>query len=195
MTKRADHGTIKVSDAAGRVVAAGKFSTDGPHEFRAALKSAGVYKVVVRDDQRGVWSLSGDKLQIVVQTVKSFRIGGVGRARLHFFVPRGTSEFRVKLLGVHRGPYGAAVLGPDGKIVAMHESENMGLTYIKGAPQVPGAEKRKASATGVVTVKPAPAATGKTWAMVLWAHMDIGVELDGVPAYLALSEQAWFLPE
>ncbi len=195
MTKRAAFGTIQVSDAAGRVVAEGKFSTDGPHEFRATLKRRGVYKVLVRDDQRGVWSLSGKGLQIVAQTVKGFRIGGVGRARFHFFVPKGTAEFRIKLLGVHRGPYGAAVIAPGGKIVAMHESENIGLTYIKGAPQMPGAEKRKMSATGVIAVKPEPDQTGQMWSLALWAHMDIGVELEGVPPYLALSRGAWFQPK
>ena len=176
----------------------GKFSTDGPHEFRARLEAGrpgAVYRVVVKDDQRGVWSLSGQGLQIVMQTVPSFRIGGVGRGRYHFFVPEGTKQFRIKLLGVHRGGYGAAVVDPEGKIAALHQSSNVGLTHIKGAPQVPGAQAARRSADGLVKMEPDARDTGKMWSLVLWAAIDIGCELQGVPPYLALTQQAWFLPK
>ena len=198
MNKDWEHGSIEVRDAAGGLVKQGKFSTDGPHQFRARLaagRPGAVYRVVVKDDQRGVWSLSGQDLQIVMQTVRSFRIGGVGRSRFHFFVPEGAKRFSVKLLGVHRGGYGAAVVNPAGRLIALHQSTNMGLTHIKGAPQAPGAEAARQSADGLLKVNPDAKDTGKMWSLVLWAAIDIGCELQGVPPYLALTREAWFLPK
>ena len=198
MRKDWELGTIQVTSLDGEVVKEGKFSTDGEHEFRAALKASkpgAVYKVLVKDDQRGVWGLSGDNLQIVMQTVPGFRIGGVGRARFHFFVPANTTDFSIKLLGVHRGPYGGAVVSPTGKLIALHQAINSGLTHIKGAPQLPGADAIRHSADGLIKVKPDAADTGKVWSLVLWAHMDIGCELQGVPPFLALGRDAWFRPQ
>ena len=189
MNKRAKFGTIEVRDAAGRAVKKGKFSTDGKHEFRAPLRAeapGAVFKIVVKDDQRGVWSLAGENLQIVMQTVPGFRIGGVGRGRYYFFVPKGTKQFRVKLLGVHRGVYGGAAVTPDGKLAAYHESANVGRTHVKGAPKIPGLTGTTQSERGVLEVKPVPEDTGKVWSLVLWAHMDIGCELDGAPPFLAI---------
>jgi len=198
MRKNWEFGTIEVRDAKRQIVKQGEFSTDGKHEFRASLKAeapGAVYRVVVKDDQRGVWSLSGTGLHAVMQTMPGFRIGGVGRARFHFFVPRGTGEFSVKLLGVHRGPYGAAAITPDGKIAAVRQATNVGLTHIKGAPQPAGADAARHSATGLLKVTPDAKDTDRRWSLVLWAHMDIGCELQGVPPYLALKRDEWFRPE
>ena len=57
--------------------------------------------------QFGTAVLECPDAQIVVQTGPAFRIGGVGRSRFYFMVPQGTEEFRLNLVGVHTGPYGA----------------------------------------------------------------------------------------
>jgi len=196
MPKRAEFGTIQVLDGKAATVAEGKFSTDGKHEFRCPLKAApgAVFKVVIRDDQRGVWSLSGEKLGIVMQTVSEFRIGAVGRARFHFFVPRGTPEFRVKLLGVHPGQYGGAALSPDNKVIGYHQAANQGQALILGAAQVKVPKPDEHPERGILTVKPAAQDTGKLWSLALWAATDIGCELDGVPPFLSLTADAWFDP-
>ena len=194
MPKRAEFCTIKVLDAAGAVVKAGKFSTDGPSEFRCPLQGAAgaQFKVVVNDDQRGVWSLSGDNLATVMQTGPEFRIGGVGRGRYHFFVPVGTQEFRVRLLGAHTGTYGGAVLTPANQPAGIHQDANIGPALIPGA-NVPATQAHPEQ--GEIVVRPAAADTGKVWSLVLWAAGDIGCELVGVPPYLSLTEAAWFAPK
>ena len=195
MHKRSEFGTIAVHDAAGKVVQKGKYSTDLKYAFRATLKSArrgGVYKVIVTDDQRAIWALSGESMKIVMQTVKGFRIGGVGRHKYCFLVPRGTREFSVSLLGVHSGSYGGAVLSPANKMVAHHQGANTGRALIKGVarPGEPVASKR-----GLLKVKPPLGDTGKVWSLALWAAGDIGCELTGVPPYLGLKEKDVFVPE
>ena len=197
MVKRADTGTITVTDAAGSVLKEGSFSTDTGHEFRCPLAGevGAQFKVVINDDQRGVWTVRGNDLGIVVQTVPDFTIGGVGRSKLHFFVPAGTKEFKLKLLGVHSGAYGAVVLSPAGKPAASHQDVNQGGAVLSRGtvPDTDPAPERHPE-RGEAVVKPAPADTGKMWSVVLWAAIDIGIELEGVPPFLALTEKAWFEP-
>ena len=197
MQKDWERGSITVHDSAGAVVKQGTFSTDGAHEFRAQLESVrpgAEYKVVVRDDQRGVWNLSGEGLQIVMEALPGFRIGGVGRCKFYFHVPPGVQEFRVKLLGVHQGEYGGAVLTPDGKIAKEHQGVNITRTYVKGAPGPKGVVPDGNPERGEMCVRPAATDTGKVWSLVLWAAGDIGCELEGVPAYLAVNRESLFVP-
>ncbi len=194
MTKRAEFAVFQVRDAQGRVVAEDKCSTDDKHTFTVPLsgQKQDVFKVIIMDDQRGVWTLSGDKLQIVVETVPGFRIGGVGRSRFYFLVPRGTREFSLKLLGVHTGAYGAVVLDPDEKIAALFQGHNPGAALIPGAPPAAGGPPPGNPERGELIVRPQPEQTGKIWSVLLTAAMDIGVELVNVPPYLALSPQDYF---
>ncbi|MDH7570394.1 MAG: glycoside hydrolase family 127 protein, partial [Armatimonadota bacterium] len=197
MTKRAEYGTARVLDADGRVVQNTRFSTDEAYEWRVALPGAvgTEYRVEVEDDQRGVWSLSGEGLGIVAQTVPGFRIGGVGRVRYHLFVPAGTRRFQVRLLGVHEGVYGAALFTPAGRCAGYYQGANEGPALVPGAPGVSASGSKVGSEQGTLAVVPAPEDTGKVWGLVLWAAGDIGVELEGVPPYLSCEPDAWFHPK
>jgi len=196
MTKRSPTGTLRVHNARGETVGEDTFSTDEAHEFRCELRGgAGErFRVVVNDDQRGVWTLRGTGLGIVAQTGPEFRIGGVGKGRFRFFVPAGVERFSVRLLGVHTGAYGAVVLTPTRAVAGQHQGANPGSALIAGAPQdkpqPPDHPER-----GEIEVRPRAEDTGRLWSLVLWAAGDIGVDLAGVPPYLALSEEAWFGPE
>lgn len=197
MPKRAEFATFRVLSAGGQVVAADKCSTDAKQDFTVPLVGKGPeqFKVVIEDDQRGVWSLYSDDMQIVAQTTPEFRIGGVGRTRLYFMVPAGTKEFSLNLVGVHTGAYGAVVLDPEGKICGVFQGSNPGAALIAGAAPTPGGPPPGHPELGTLTVKPTAAQTGKVWSVILSAAGDIGVELVGVPPYLALSEAAWFAPQ
>jgi len=197
MTKRAEFATFQVLADDGQVVAQDKCSTDDKHEFKVMLvgKGAVQFKVVIDDDQRGVWSLSGEKLRIVMQTSADFRIGGVGRSRFYFMVPPGTASFSLKLVGVHTGPYGAVVLDPAAKVAGTFQGANPGSALILGAAPAPGAPPPGHPELGTLTVKPQAAQTGKLWSVILTAAGDIGVSLEGVPPYLALSPEDWFAPQ
>ena len=151
-------------------------------------------RVVINDDQRGVWTLKGDDVKVVMQTVPGFRIGGVGKGKYHFLVPAGTTEFRVKLLGVHTGAYGAVVLTPGGQVAGQHQDVNPGAALILGAPQgdpLPPSHPER----GEMVIKPAAGDTGRLWSVVLWAVGDIGVELVGIPPHLSLVQEDWFEPK
>ncbi len=197
MNKRAEFATYRVLSGDGKVVAQDRCSTDDKHEFRAPLVGKGpvVFKVVIDDDQRGVWTLSGDKLQIVTQTSADFRIGGVGRSRFYFMVPAGTQQFSLKLVGVHTGPYGAVVLDPAAQVAGTFQGNNPGAALIPGAPPAPGGAVPGHPELGTLTVTPPAAHTGKIWSVILTAASDIGIELVGVPPYLALSPEDWFAPQ
>jgi hypothetical protein len=189
-------GTIRVLDATGAEVKSAEYSTDDTHEFRLPIRAAAgaVYKVVVKDDQRAVWNVSGENVAVVAQTAEGFSLGGIGRGRFWFFVPQGTNEFRVKLLGVHPGVYGVAAIAPGGKLVAYHQGVNPGGT------QLPWAADKAQTADahperGELVVKPSPDDTGKVWSLVLWAATDLACELKGVPPYLAARAEDWFQPQ
>jgi len=186
-------GTVTVLNGAGARVAEDTFSTDEAHETRCGLQGqpGEQFKVIVNDDQRGVFTLQGGDLKIVMQTGPEFHIGGVGKGRYWFFVPEGTTEFRIRLLGVHTGGYGAVVLTPSRQIAGQHQDANPGSALIPGAPQTtpqPPTHPER----GEIVIKPAAGDTGKLWSVVLWAAGDLGVELVGVPPYLSLTEDGWF---
>ena len=180
----------------GQTVAEGKCSTDDKHDFAFPLvgKGAQQFNVVIEDDQRGVWDLSGEKLQIVTKTSPDFRIGGVGRSRFYFMVPPDTAALTLKLVGVHTGPYGAVVLGPDDKIAGTFQGSNPGAALIAGS-QGADAPRPNHPELGELTVKPTAATTGKLWSVILSAGGDIGVELVGVPPFLSLTPEGWFRPQ
>ncbi|MGQ9732531.1 MAG: exo-rhamnogalacturonan lyase family protein [Candidatus Zipacnadales bacterium] len=187
--KVAPTGTLRVLAADGTVVGEDTFSTDSSHEYRLRLPGppGATFKVAINDDQRGVWTLRGDHLQIVMQTIPGFSIGGIGKSKYHFFVPAGTERFRMRLFGVHTGPYGAVVLTPEGHIAGQHQATNPGTSSDK--PSLSDHPER-----GEIVVEPAAADTNKLWSVVLWAAGDLGVELVGIPPYLSLTAQAWFDP-
>lgn len=195
MTKRAEFGTLRVYDAEGDVVARDEFSTDDPHEFTTALPGdAGAqYRVVIDDDQRGVWTLDGDAVDVVMHIVPNFRIGGVGRSLFSFHVPAGTTQFTIRLLGVHTGPYEAVVLGPDDEPVEHFRNHNPGGALIAGAP--PGPQVRGHPERGEVTVQVAPEQAGRMWSVILAAAIDIGVQLEGVPPFMSRTPDEWFHPQ
>lgn len=195
MNKRAESGTLRVYDAGGEVVVEDEFSTDGPHEFTASLPGAAgaQYRVVIDDDQRGVWTLEGEQVDVVMHLVPNFRIGGVGRSLFSFHVPEGTTQLTLRLLGVHTGPYEAVLIAPDGKPAGHCRGHNPGGALIAGAapgPVVQGNPER-----GEVTIPVAPEQAGKMWGVILAAAMDIGVQLEGVPPFMSRTPEEWFLPE
>ncbi|NSW57599.1 MAG: hypothetical protein HPY44_16435 [Armatimonadetes bacterium] len=196
MNRRAEFATVRVLDASGNTVHEGRCSTDDKYQVTWALpgQPGDEYAVLVDDDQRGVWSLRGDSLDIVMRTSPDFRIGGVGRSRYYFMVPESTPEFGINLVGVHVGPYAALVLDPDGKAAGSYQGANPGAALIPGAPPASGPVPPGNPERATITVKPAPEQTGKLWSVILSAAGDIGVHLTGVPGWLALSERDWFQP-
>jgi hypothetical protein len=118
----------------------------------------------------------------------------VGRSRFYFRVPEGVAEFRFNLVGVHTGPYGAVVLAPSGRLAGQFQGSNSGAALVAGAPKADAPAPAGHPERGDVVVVPQPGETGNVWSVVLAAAMDIGVEMVGVPPYLALSATDWFEP-
>lgn len=197
MNKRSETCTFQVLSEGGKVVAQDGCSTDVGQEFTVPLvgKGAALFKVVIDDDQRGVWTLKCPDAQIVIETGPAFRIGGVGRSRFYFMVPQGTEEFSLNLVGVHTGPYGAVALDPEGNVAGTFQGNNPGAALIPGAAPAAGGPAPGHPEQGTLTVKPQPAQTGEVWSVILTAAGDIGIDLVGVPGYLALSPEDWFAPE
>ena len=140
-----------------------------------------LFRVVIQDDQRSVWDLSGDRLGIVTQTVPGFRLGG-GPCALSLLVPAGTKEFRIRLLGVHPAPMAARR--------SLRTARSRRSTRMPTPARRSSRARRRerwipAARTRHARHQPAPADTGKVWSLVLWAAMDLGCELEGVPPYLA----------
>jgi hypothetical protein len=197
--RHAEFGTLQVLDAAGAVVRQTRFDTDDPYRLECPLagRPGDVFKVVITDDLRSVWSLfdaaavgqpSDGALSIVVATGPGFAIGGVGRSRYHFLVPEGTRQFCVKIRAGHNGPYAGVVIAPSGQIAGFHQGVNFG----SAAAAKPKTAADPHPERGVICVKPDARETGQVWSLVLTAVGDIYCELQGVPPYLSLTADAWF---
>lgn len=190
MPPRDQFGTIRVLDSSGAVVKEGRFSTDDSHQFECPLQGppGTVFKVVIHDDLRSVWSLKGERLGVAAHVGSGFSLGGINRARFYFFVPKGTSEFSVKLHGAHPGMYAGVVLSPSKQVMGFHQ----GLTPGHGAATPKGNDHPE---RGTIRVRPAQADTGKVWSIALMAAGDLGCELEGVPPYLALHDDVEMWPD
>ncbi|MBT3381061.1 MAG: hypothetical protein HN742_21815 [Lentisphaerae bacterium] len=190
-------GALTVTDASGRIVASDEYSTDGKHAFECELRApapGAVFAVRIKDDLRSVWGVSGEGLAVLADVNNGFSIGGVGRSRFSFRVPDGTRAFRIKLVGVHNGHYGAVVVTPDGKIARHHEGTNPGRAQLSWAPKDEGKALPSRPERAELDVAVDPSQAGKTWGLVLWAAGDISVQLEGVPPYLARTPGEWFEP-
>jgi hypothetical protein len=87
------------------------------------------------------------------------------------------------------------VFAPTGKIAANFQGSNPGAALIPGAAGADAPRPVGNPELGEVTVKPAAADTGKLWSVILNAAGDIGIELVGIPPYLSLTPEGWFLPK
>jgi len=188
--RRAPTASVKVFDSKGGLLLDKTCSTDLAAEFNVKLqgKAGDVYRVEINDDQRGAWNATGDGLQSIMLTRKGFGISSVAHARYSFFVPAGTEHFQIRLTGLHYGPFGAIVYDPEGRFVGMKMGTNtagllVGNTAIKNKPEE------------IIQVQPKAGMTGKGWSMMLWAGGDEGIELQGIPPYLATSAKELFNPE
>ncbi|MEN6403559.1 MAG: hypothetical protein ABFD94_16580, partial [Armatimonadia bacterium] len=80
-------------------------------------------------------------------------------------------------------------------LVDTFQGNNPGSALIPGAAQTGAPAPTGHPEQGLLTIKPDAAQAGKVWSVILTAAGDIGVELVGVPPYLALSANDWFAGE
>ena len=173
------NGSVTIVGPAGEV-AKETFDTDTfPYEARAKLPAnapAGDYRVIIHDDMRGRWDVTGPG-QRVIDLDPPIQFGGPGQVRWWFFVPADNHDFELRIHAVHDGAFGLAVFAPDGKIAAQADG--------------PQPEHGKDIA---LTVPVEPGQGGKMWSLVAYAGMDLELQMKGVPAYLATSPEDWFEP-
>ena len=195
-------GTLELRDTAGAVLKTETFDTDAKCEIAIPLPDAQpgtVLNVLVRDDQRSVWGVAGDNVDVVVEVGPDFSIGGAGKARYAFFVPDTATTFKISVTGLHKGAYGAAVIAPDNQRVAMERGVHDGEAQLAWAGAGAGAAAPTAppvlSGRRTIEVTPMPGQKGKVWGLVLWAAGDLALTLEGVPPYLARTQESCFSPQ
>jgi hypothetical protein len=188
MPKRAEFATLRISDAKGQTVASERCSTDDEKTFNFVLagKAGDVFWLDIDDDQRAVWDLRGEGLDVVGKLVSGSSIGGVRNARYFFLPPAGTRSFRIKLTGIHRGAYGCAVMDSSGKKRAQFAGDYSGDAQIITLGGVHNSKE--------LTIKVEDARCGVPWSLLLMASGDIGIELMDVPPYLATRPEQLFVP-
>ncbi len=174
-------GWVRLVGPDGAVVKEQRFSTDTfPVTFEASLPATaprGDWRLVVHDDLRGRWDVTGPTRRVVA-VGDGVQFGGLGEARWSFQVPRGTRTFKVGLTAHHAGAFGCWVLDPNGRPLVTAEGR-------QGAPGADRLEREVAVPAG---------ADGQPWSLVVFAGMDLSIRLEGVPGYLATSPEAWFEP-
>ncbi|MDP6506868.1 MAG: hypothetical protein QF886_24800, partial [Planctomycetota bacterium] len=138
--KGMERGFIQIQRASGEEVLKKDYSTDDPWELKTGLTGkadAGeIFKVTIRDDQRAHWSLFSDKADILAQAVPSTSMARIGQGRFYFSVPEGVEKFRIRLIGVHSGTYGGAVLNAANRLIAYHQGVNPGQVQLTWAPRL-----------------------------------------------------------
>lgn len=180
MNKRAEFGMARLVDSAGKVIHEEKFSTDGAHRFTQHIAGApgATFELQVDDDLRGVWSVDAPQCQVLMRVVPGFTMGGFVRGKYHFFVPAGTTEFRIEVQAGHNGPYHAVAIAPDG-----------GIAGIFSGQCDPAA--KPSGASGSLTVRPKATDCNRPWSLVLTATGDLSLQLHGLPALLSLTANDW----
>lgn len=186
--KRSLLATITVTNQAGTVVATETCSTDKPFTYTTKLtgKPGDEFSIVVDDDRRAHWSAAGLGLKVVGKLVPESSMAQIRTARYYFLVPAGTKSFRMKITGVHSGPYGCTIQAPDGSTVAEMSGRHFGeaqLPHLKGVTN-----------SQWLDVSVGKARTGEPWTAIFSATGDFGIEFDGIPPYLAISKDQLFLP-
>jgi len=141
---------------------------------------------VIDDAQRGVWSVAGAGLQILMQATPGLTIGGVGRGSYQVFIPAGTQEFSLQLRPGHAGQVAGVVITPAGQIAGTFQA-----TFRPGAQETTTAGGDTLASRGEITVRPSAADTGKIWRVVLEAPGDLEVTLKGLPGVMTLNVSAW----
>lgn len=177
-----EFGTVQLLAPDGEVVAAEQFDTDSPFEFTAELPAdapRGVYTVRISDDMRSVWDANSSEGRRVVRLVDGVMLGGIGTSRWALYVPPGVTRGTLGLNAWHRGRWGGMILGPDGEALASEFLTNAG----EGAQSVNLQFDLGQNPDGTMLD------------VVLQARLDLGMQVEGIPPYLAPSPEEWFNPE
>ncbi len=77
------------------------------------------------------------------------------------------------------------------KLEAVRPAATMAATKGNGAIRRQMFDEELIADHGVIRVKPEAADTDRVWSVVLTAGGDLGIELQGVPPYLALGAPEW----
>ncbi|HJN15955.1 MAG TPA: hypothetical protein QGH10_10710, partial [Armatimonadota bacterium] len=173
-------GTIRLIAPDGAKLERAEFDTDLPLEWETQLAAdspAGLYTVTIDDDMRAVWDADGEGCKRVLPIETMVQFGAPGTRRYHFSVPGGADSFTVSAVGAHDGEFGLAVYDPEGDMVDWRQGVASGAD--------PG------SRTLDLEVRPE---TSGMWSVVAWARLDLGLRLEGVPAYVSTTADGWFDP-
>ncbi|MCF6176607.1 MAG: glycoside hydrolase family 127 protein [Victivallaceae bacterium] len=151
-------------------------------------KPGAIFKVVFRDDLRGVWDVAGKDVQVILKLTKGTSLGRPAIARFYLTVPKGTKQFKIHIRGVHTGAYGMLLQLPNGKIAIMKEGINTGKVLL---PWSNGIEHRQ-SAEYSATINVPSWQAGKIWPLIIWGSGDIGLQVEGIPPYLSRNKAMAF---
>jgi PcRGLX-like N-terminal RIFT barrel domain len=150
-------------------------------------KPGATFKVVFRDDFRGIWDITGKGIQVMLKLVPGTTLGNPAIARFYLTVPQGTKQFEVRIQGVHTGSYGMLVMRPDGKIVKLVDGINAGKCQL---PWTTGFVDLKSASTTIIKVPKGQ--DGKIWPLAIWGAGDIGLQVKGIPPYLTRRKESAF---
>lgn len=175
-------GTIRVADASGETVFEENFKTGDDRSFEVEIPSAGEWTITIDDERNAVWDVSSSQARVASKVLPRYSIGGVARRRFYFDVPEGTEKFSVRVLGIHLGTYGAAILNPEGVVRADINGDNNSTNLLEDNVNLSDSSYRSAVADITIEVKPED--WSGPWSLILWAQGDIGVQLSGIPPYL-----------
>ncbi len=168
-TREMERGTIEVVGPDGAVLKKGDYDTNDEYEFEVDLGAdapEGVYTVRISDDMRAIWDVDSSEGKRVIELVDGLSLGSVGTSRWVVYAPPGVSEFTLRVV-------------PDGEVVAVEDTN-----------QTENTETEQ-----ILAVDIGANPDGRAVPIVLYTRMDLNVAVEGIPPYLAPSEDAWFDPE
>ena len=125
-------------------------------------------------------------MKVVGKLVPESSMAQIRTARYYFFVPAGTKAFRMKITGIHVGPFGCTIQAPDGSTAAELSGSHFGEAQL---PHLKGVTNSQWLDVSVGTAK-----TGEPWTAIFSAVGDLGIEFDGIPPYIAIKKDQLFLP-
>lgn len=189
----ADHpvtGKIEVLAPSGKVAVTREFEDSDPTRFKEAEfqlsvpqdTERGTYTIRLSDNGARYWHVATSLPYLVLgtQPPKGQLFCVVFANQFYFYVPAGSEEFKIALRGGHSGLYAAVLYSPDGKVVDKRSWS---------------ATRGESAAPQVLSARPAPAQTDKVWSFAFVAAGDLEFELRGVPPYVSLTPEEFFLPD
>ncbi|MBR7104068.1 MAG: hypothetical protein IKC65_03915 [Lentisphaeria bacterium] len=150
------------------------------HKIVPSGKPGTVVPVEISDDLGAYWDVKSHRdLRVEAVVVPGYHLVADGTKAYCFRVPAGTEKFSVKVMGTHPGGFAAAILDPEGRVVASVTGRNDGDVQL---PWVKKTSRKRPERELAVTCSPRQ--KEEIWKLVILSGGGAGLAFEGIPGVI-----------